>query len=114
VSRLFDLFTSILDVVLHNARREGQLDSGIVDIKAKNVEMKEPPKVMLLSDHFLGEPNSINSDLIIQVLVQTVHIDSMSGASTVLFTFTIDRGVTWEVRRHIWSRHLFSIENHVT
>ena len=42
VSRLFDLFTSVLDVVLHNARREGQLDSGIVDIKAKNVEMKEP------------------------------------------------------------------------
>ena len=53
VSRLFDLFTSILDVVLQNARREGQLDSGIVDIKAKHVEMKEPPKVMLLSIIFL-------------------------------------------------------------
>ncbi|CAM0902689.1 unnamed protein product [Alopecurus aequalis] len=72
-NRLFDLFTSILDVVLHNARREGQLDSGIVDIKAKNVEMKEPPK--------------------------TVHIDSLSGASTVLFTFIIDRGVTWELAK---------------
>ncbi|KAG8066204.1 hypothetical protein GUJ93_ZPchr0004g38165 [Zizania palustris] len=69
-NKLFDLFTSILDVVLHNARIEGQLDSGIVDIKAKNVEMKESPK--------------------------TVHIDSLSDASTVLFTFTIDRGVTWE------------------
>ncbi|KAL5216267.1 hypothetical protein ABZP36_007668 [Zizania latifolia] len=69
-NRLFDLFTSILDVVVHNARIEGQLDSGIVDIKAKNVEMKESPK--------------------------TVHIDNLSGASTVLFTFTIDRGVTWE------------------
>jgi hypothetical protein len=63
VSRLFDLFTSILDVVLHNARREGQLDSGIVDIKAKNVEMKEPPKVMLLADHFLGG-STVNSKLI--------------------------------------------------
>jgi hypothetical protein len=31
--------------------------------------------------------------------MQTVHIDSLSGASTVLFTFTIDRGVTWEVSR---------------
>ncbi|XP_052151662.1 protein FORGETTER 1-like [Oryza glaberrima] len=72
-NRLFDLFTSILDVVLHNARIEGQLDSGIVDIKAKNVEMKESPK--------------------------TVHIDSLSGASTVLFTFTIDRGVTWETAK---------------
>ncbi|TVU15826.1 hypothetical protein EJB05_39365 [Eragrostis curvula] len=69
-NKLFDLFTSILDVVLHNARIEGQLDSGIVDIKAKNVEMNESPK--------------------------TVHTDSLSGASTVLFTFTIDRGVTWE------------------
>jgi hypothetical protein len=29
--------------------------------------------------------------------VQTVHVDRLSGASTVLFTFTIDRGVTWEV-----------------
>ncbi|KAB8107804.1 hypothetical protein EE612_042820, partial [Oryza sativa] len=27
---------------------------------------------------------------------QTVHVDSLSGASTVLFTFTIDRGFTWE------------------
>jgi len=69
-NRLFDLFTSILDVVLHNARIEGQLDSGIVDLKAKNIEMKEAPK--------------------------TVHTDSLSGASTLLFTFTLDRGVTWE------------------
>lgn len=29
--------------------------------------------------------------------MQTVHTDSLSGALTVLFTFTIDRGVTWEV-----------------
>ncbi|KAG2568646.1 hypothetical protein PVAP13_7NG407100 [Panicum virgatum] len=69
-NRLFDLFTSVLDVVLHNARIEGQLDSGIVDIKAKSIEMKESPK--------------------------TVHTDSLSGALTVLFTFTIDRGITWE------------------
>jgi hypothetical protein len=45
---LFDLFTSILDIVLHNARIEGQLDSGIVDIKAKNVEMTESPRVMFI------------------------------------------------------------------
>ncbi|XP_052164600.1 protein FORGETTER 1-like isoform X3 [Oryza glaberrima] len=69
-NRLFDLFTSILDIVIQNARSEGQLDSGIVDIKAKSVKMKESPK--------------------------TVHVDSLSGASTVLFTFTIDRGFTWE------------------
>lgn len=27
---------------------------------------------------------------------KTVHVDEMSGASTVLFTFTLDRGITWE------------------
>jgi hypothetical protein len=68
---LFDLFSSVLDIVSQNTRNEGQLDSGIVDIKAKGVEMKESPK--------------------------TVHVDRLSGASTVLFTFTIDRGVTWEL-----------------
>jgi len=29
--------------------------------------------------------------------VQTVHVDTVSGASTVLYTFTVDRGVSWEV-----------------
>jgi hypothetical protein len=35
-------------MVIQNARSEGQLDSGIVDIKAKRVEMKESPKVVFL------------------------------------------------------------------
>jgi hypothetical protein len=43
--RLFELFTSTLDVILHKARNEGQLDSGIVDIKANKIEMRGPPKV---------------------------------------------------------------------
>lgn len=30
-------------------------------------------------------------------LMQTVYVDQMSGASTVLFTFILDRGVSWEV-----------------
>lgn len=45
VCRLFELFTSTLDVVLHKARNEGQYDSGIVDIKANKIEMHRPPKV---------------------------------------------------------------------
>ncbi|KAL8166544.1 hypothetical protein V2J09_008043 [Rumex salicifolius] len=69
-NRLFELFTSILDVVIQNARSEGNLDSGIVDIKANIIEPQGTPK--------------------------TVHVDHMSGAPTVLFTFTLDRGVTWE------------------
>lgn len=69
-NRLFELFTSILDLIIQNAHTEGNLDSGIVDIKANIIKLQGKPK--------------------------TVHVDHMSGASTVLFTFTLDRGVTWE------------------
>ncbi|XP_073279298.1 protein FORGETTER 1 [Primulina huaijiensis] len=69
-NRLFELFVSILDFIIQNARVEGHLDSGIVDMKANTIELQGTPK--------------------------TVHVDSMSGASTVLFTFTLDRGMTWE------------------
>ncbi|XP_065854274.1 protein FORGETTER 1 [Euphorbia lathyris] len=69
-NRLFELFISILDLLIQNARIEGNLDSGIVDMKANLIELQESPK--------------------------TVHVDQMSGASTVLFTFTLDRGITWE------------------
>jgi len=79
-NRLFDLFTSILDLVIQHARTEGQLDSGIVDIKAKSVEMKESPK--------------------------TVHVDALSGATTVLYTFTIDRGVSFELANAILEERL--------
>ncbi|KAK9133843.1 hypothetical protein Scep_013371 [Stephania cephalantha] len=66
-------------ILEQNARREGHFDSGIVDMKANTVELKEKPK--------------------------TVHVDKMSGASTVLFTFIMDRGVTWEAP----SNFLFSV-----
>jgi hypothetical protein len=69
-NRLFELFVSILDLLVQNARIEGNLDSGIVDMKANVIELQGTPK--------------------------TVHVDQMSGASTVLFTFTLDRGITWE------------------
>lgn len=68
-NRLFELFVSILDLLIQNARIEGNLDSGIVDMKANIIELQGTPK--------------------------TVHVDQMSGASTVLFTFTLDRGITW-------------------
>ncbi|KAI9160530.1 hypothetical protein LWI28_009031 [Acer negundo] len=69
-NRLFELFISILDLLVQNARIEGNLDSGIVDMKANIIELQGTPK--------------------------TVHVDNMSGASTILFTFTLDRGTTWE------------------
>ncbi|KAA8523387.1 hypothetical protein F0562_009809 [Nyssa sinensis] len=69
-NRLFELFVSILDLLIQNAHIEGNFDSGIVDMKANIIELQGTPK--------------------------TVHVDQMSGASTVLFTFTMDRGITWE------------------
>ncbi|KAL6567599.1 udp-glycosyltransferase [Orobanche gracilis] len=69
-NRLFELFVGILDLLIQRARVEGHIDTGIVDLKANTVELQGTPK--------------------------TVFVDSMSGASTVLFTFTLDRGITWE------------------
>lgn len=69
-NRLFELFVSILDHLLQNARLEGHLDTGIVDIRANTIKLQGTPK--------------------------TVRTDHMSGASTVLFTFVMDRGITWE------------------
>ncbi|GER33848.1 RING/FYVE/PHD zinc finger superfamily protein [Striga asiatica] len=69
-NRLFELFLGILDLLVQKARVEGNIDSGIVDIKANTIELQGTPK--------------------------TVFVDSMSGASTVLFTFTLDRGITFE------------------
>ncbi|KAI9116321.1 hypothetical protein K1719_012488 [Acacia pycnantha] len=69
-NRLFELFVSILDLLTQNARIEGNLDTGILDLRANVIELQGTPK--------------------------TVHVDNLTGASTVLFTFILDRGVTWE------------------
>ncbi|KAK7328844.1 hypothetical protein VNO77_22970 [Canavalia gladiata] len=62
----------IIDSDMHeNARIEGNLDTGIVDMKANVVELQGTPK--------------------------TIHVDQMTRASTVLFTFILDRGITWEL-----------------
>lgn len=44
--RIFELFISVLDVIIQNARTEGNLDSGIVDIKANIIELEGKPKVI--------------------------------------------------------------------
>lgn len=46
-NRLFELFVSILDLLVQNARLEGHFDSGIADIRANTIELKGPPKVQL-------------------------------------------------------------------
>ena len=69
------------------------MDSGIVDMKANAVELQGHPKVILLLLVLLLNVNHV----LTSIILQTVHVDSMSGASTILFTFTLDRGITWEV-----------------
>lgn len=44
--RLFELFVSILDLLVQNARTEGHFDSGIVDMKANVIELQGTPKVI--------------------------------------------------------------------
>ncbi|KAL8134766.1 hypothetical protein AgCh_009688 [Apium graveolens] len=69
-NRLFELFLSILDRRVQDAQLEGHFDSGIADMKGNAIALKGVPK--------------------------KVHIDHLSGASTFLFTLTIDRGFTWK------------------
>lgn len=45
ISRLFEFFIIIFDLLVRNARYEGNFDSGIVDIKANIIERQGPPKV---------------------------------------------------------------------
>lgn len=92
--RLFELFVSILDLLVQTARVEGHLDSGIVDMKANTIKLQGAPKVTILLSWISGLYIITSSNIHI---CQTVHVDNMSGASTVLFTFTLDRGMTWEV-----------------
>ncbi|XP_045799653.1 protein FORGETTER 1-like isoform X4 [Trifolium pratense] len=70
-NRLFELFVNNLDLLVQKARIEGSLDRGIVHLKANVIELQGTPK--------------------------TVYVDQMCGASTVLFTFIFDRGVSWEL-----------------
>ncbi|KAK1397102.1 hypothetical protein POM88_006965 [Heracleum sosnowskyi] len=67
---LFEFLVSILDLLVHKVRLEGQFDSGISDLKASTMGLRGLPK--------------------------NVHINQLSRASKGLFTFTLDRGFTWE------------------
>ena len=95
INRLFELFVNILDLLVNKARIEGNLDTGIVDLKANVIELQGTPKVFNFVLNFLLPLKFKTEDKF--PLMQTVYVDKMSGASTVLFTFTLDRGVSWEV-----------------
>jgi len=108
--RIFELFVSILDLLIQKARIEGNLDSGIVDMRANVVELRGSPKVVYCFTYIIYHCSVcffiyrykrnyqfFVADQINFNILQTVHVDPVSGASTMLFTFSLDRGVTWEV-----------------
>ena len=53
INRLFELFVNIMDLLVHKARIEGDLDTGIVDLKATVIELHGTPKVFILVLNFL-------------------------------------------------------------
>lgn len=86
-NRLFEFFVSVFDELIRDARKEGQFDSGIVDIKASTIELCGAPK--------------------------TVHVDSMSGAPTTLFILETDRGLTWEAASKLLEDHTDGSDNSI-
>lgn len=45
---MFEYFNSILDLLVHDARKEGEFDSGIVDIKANLITLQHSPRVSII------------------------------------------------------------------
>lgn len=53
---LFEFFVNIFDDLVQGARKDGQFDSGIVDIRANSIELQEEPKVctyLILSPYYI-------------------------------------------------------------
>jgi hypothetical protein len=84
-NRIFEYFVSVFDELIRDARKEGQFDSGIVDIRASTIDLSGDPK--------------------------TVHVDSMSGAPTTLFVLETDRGLTWEAASKLLEDHADGVDN---
>jgi hypothetical protein len=53
INRLFESFVHILDDLVQKARIEGNLDTGIVDLKANVIKLKGTPKVLIFVLNFL-------------------------------------------------------------
>eukprot|EP00850_Spirogloea_muscicola_P007218 SM000036S13262 [mRNA] locus=s36:226900:240784:+ [translate_table: standard] len=77
-NRLFDYFLSIFEDLVSKARKEGQFDSGIADISAARIELREDTTV--------------------------VHRDPMSGAPTTHSVLDLDRGCSWEAAQEALAR----------
>lgn len=60
--RLFEYFVCILDLLTLKARADGNIDSGIVDIKANKIELQGPPKVVN-SSCFVGFVKTSNINI---------------------------------------------------
>ncbi|PRW58205.1 strawberry notch-like [Chlorella sorokiniana] len=76
---LFDFYSAMLDALMERARREGTLDEGIVDIRARSVALAGEPQVLLR--------------------------DAVTGAATVLHEVELDRGLPWADAQQLLEQH---------
>ena len=75
-SRLFEFFVRIFDELIRDARKEGQFDSGIVDIRASTIELDGVPKV---NPDAQACQQSCLPILVIELVLQKAHCVHFKG-----------------------------------
>lgn len=81
---IFDYYQAMLDDLTEKARREGILDEGIVDLKAESITLDGPAEVL--------------------------YTDPVTGASTLMQSIKLDRGMTWERAEETLGAHVAEAE----
>lgn len=81
---IFDFYQATLDDLTEKARREGTLDEGIVDLKAESITLDGPAEVL--------------------------YTDPVTGASTLMQSIKLDRGMTWERAEEALAAHVAEAE----
>jgi hypothetical protein len=81
---IFDFYQATLDDLTERARREGTLDEGIVDLKAESISLDGPAEVL--------------------------YKDPITGASTLMQSIKLDRGMTWERAEETLAAHIAEAE----
>jgi hypothetical protein len=81
---IFDFYQATLDDLTERARREGNLDDGIVDLKAESITLDGPAEVLFK--------------------------DPVTGASTLMQSIKLDRGMTWERAEAALAAHVAEAE----
>ncbi|CAI7912606.1 unnamed protein product [Closterium sp. NIES-54] len=76
-NRLFEFFAAIFAHLVATARKEGELDMGIISVRAPRITVTQPSQV--------------------------VYEDEVSGGKTFHVVLTIDKGLNWESARQLFN-----------